>query len=390
MIISNYIADFLDNDLYKITMMQAVIRKFPDTKVKYQFFNRDNRKFPPGFGDRLRELVNQFGLLGLSSEGYDFLQKMRFMSSGFLQTLKNYRYDPQEVIIEQNDHNLEVRIEGYWFRTILWEVPLMALISQLYFEMTGEEGRPEEEVMSIMVDKAQYLRELKVYFADFGTRRRKSLQNHHFLIMKMKENAGEYLVGTSNVYMAMMYGLKAIGTHAHEYFSFHGAKYGYKMANRIALQHWVDVYQGCLGIALSDTFTSEVFLKSFDTLYAKLFDGVRHDSGDPLEFGDQIIKHYQKLGIDPQTKSIVFSDGLNMEEVARIHYHFQGRIKYSFGIGTNFTNDVGVKPLNIVIKMVEAEIEGDWYPTIKLSDNVDKHTGDKNEIQLAKQTLRIF
>jgi nicotinate phosphoribosyltransferase len=171
---------------------------------------------------------------------------------------------------------------------------------------------------------------------------------------------------------------------------FHAARYGYKMANTLALEHWVDVYRGDLGIALSDTFTSDVFFQQFDKKFAKLFDGVRHDSGDPLKFADQTIEHYQKLGINPLSKTIIFSDALNYEKVARITAHCKGRIGVSFGIGTNFTNDVGLKPMNIVIKLVEAYPEGGpWIPVVKLSDEKGKYSGDPEMISLAKIILHI-
>ena len=197
-------------------------------------------------------------------------------------------------------------------------------------------------------------------------------------------------VGTSNVYFAYKYNITPIGTHAHEWFMFHAAKYGYKMANHLSMENWTDVYRGDLGIALSDTFTTEVFFKSFDKKFAKLYDGVRHDSGDPIEFADKVIAHYEKLGIDPKSKAIVFSDSLNPEKAVKIKDHCRSKIKCSFGIGTNFSNDVGVKPLNMVIKMVEAKPEGeDWHHTIKLSDSKGKYTGNVDEIEMAKHVLNI-
>jgi len=188
----------------------------------------------------------------------------------------------------------------------------------------------------------------------------------------------------------MKYKVKPIGTHAHEWFMFHAAKYGYKMANKLAMENWTDVFRGDLGIALSDTFTTEVFFKSFDRKFAKLYDGVRHDSGDAIEFADKVIQHYQSLGIDPKSKVIVFSDGLTPEKAVEIKNHCRSRIKCSFGIGTNFSNDVGPTPLNMVIKITEAKPEGeDWIHCIKLSDSKGKHTGDKKEIEVAKYMLNI-
>jgi len=219
--------------------------------------------------------------------------------------------------------------------------------------------------------------------------------------MSVFDNGNPFLVGTSNVYIAIETGLKAIGTHAHEWFMFHAVHYGYTMANYRALENWVKVYDGDLGIALSDTFTTDIFFRTFDKKFAKLFDGVRHDSGDPFEFTKKVVSHYKKLGIDPSTKTIIFSDGLNTDLAIKLHkfchnfgikvetQHIIPKIRRSFGIGTHFTNDVGVKALNMVIKIVQVKVGDIWVDTVKLSDNPIKHTGTEEEIKLCKQTLRI-
>jgi nicotinate phosphoribosyltransferase len=213
---------------------------------------------------------------------------------------------------------------------------------------------------------------------------------HKRVIQTLKEHGGRNFVGTSNVHLAMQQNVKPIGTHAHEWFMFHAAKYGFKMANAMALEHWVDVYRGDLGIALSDTYTTDEFFEQFDKKFAKLFDGVRHDSGDPIEFAKKTILHYQHLGINPLTKTITFSDSLNYEKVKKITEFCRYKIGFSFGIGTNFTNDVGLKPMNIVIKMTETCIEGEqWTQVVKLSDEPGKHSGDIDTIELAKKVLQI-
>src|SRR5690606_1593200 len=197
-------------------------------------------------------------------------------------------------------------------------------------------------------------------------------------------------IGTSNVYFAMKYNTKPIGTHAHEWFMFHAAKYGYKMANLLGLENWSDVFRGDLGIALSDTYTTEVFFRQFDKKLSKLFDGVRHDSGDPIEFAQKTIDHYQSKGINPLNKTIIFSDGLDYEKVEKIVNFCKDKIGHSFGIGTDFTNDVGLERMNIVIKMTQALAQDSvWTPVIKLSDEPNKHTGDQQEIKTAKYFLNI-
>ncbi len=385
------IHSILDNDLYKFTMQLAVVKKFPRAKVRFEFINRGKDPFPEGFAEELRRQVFAMQNLQLSLEEKLFLEGLYFLEPTYIDFLQGYRYNPGEVGIVQKGNELSVSIEGYWYRTILWEVPLMALISELYFKMTGKQAFADEEVADIARKKAVKYKMLGVQFADFGTRRRYSHYHHNLIIESLKTSGGKNFIGTSNVHFAQKYGLKAIGTHAHEWFMFHAAKYGFKSANKTGLENWVNIFRGDLGIALSDTFTTETFFRSFDTKFAKLFDGVRHDSGDPLAFADKTISHYESLRIDPTTKSIVFSDGLNPEMVETIEKHCRGRIRTSYGIGTNFTNDVGVKPLNIVIKMTAAKPEGQEYtPTVKLSDVAGKHTGDEDTVELAKRVLGIL
>jgi len=380
-----------DNDLYKFTMQHAVVKLFPYAKVRYRFINRGQTKFPEGFGENLRKQIHQMADIALTVDEKQFLaRKCYYLPPTYLDFLSGYRYDPSEVGIIQTGNEVNISIEGFWYRTILWEVPLMAMVSELYFKMTNAETWDEAKILSVAQQKATKFNMLGINVADFGTRRRYSFKNQDRIVNTMLTYGRPSFMGTSNVYFAMKYNLIPIGTHAHEWFMFHAAKYGFKMANKLSLENWVDVFRGDLGIALSDTFTTDVFFRSFDTKFAKLFDGVRHDSGDPIEFADKTIAHYKSLRIDPESKTIVFSDGLDPDTVDTIVKHCRGRIKMSFGIGTNLTNDVGVKPLNIVIKITDARPEGqDWISTVKLSDVSGKYTGDLETINLAKSILRI-
>lgn len=385
------IKSIIDNDLYKFTMQNAVIKIFPRAKVRYQFINRGKTGFPEGFAETLRKEIAKMANLSLTKEEKYFLNReCTYLDPTYLDFLMGYRYDPSEVGVIQKAGDLQISIEGYWYRTILWEVPLMALVSELYFKMTNQKTYDEAKIVDIARKKATQFNMLGINVADFGTRRRYSFENHDRIIKTLKTYGKPSIIGTSNVYFAKKYNLIAVGTHAHEWFMFHAAKYGFKMANKLALENWVKVYRGDLGIALSDTFTSDVFYHAFDTKFAKLFDGVRQDSGNAIEFADKTIKHYKDLKIDPLFKSIIFSDGLDPEMVEKITKHCRNKIKISFGIGTNFTNDVGVKPLNIVIKIIEAKPEGqNWVPTIKLSDTKGKYTGDAESIKLCKEVLQI-
>ena len=385
------INSILDNDFYKFTMQHAVMKLFPKARAKYQFINRGKHVFPAGFAAALQDAVADLAKLRLTDrEKSYFATTCPYIDPTYFDFLQGYHYDPAEVHIEQHDGELTVAVEGYWYRTILWEVPIMSLICELYYELTDQERQPDEQVVITATQKIERYKQMGVTIAEFGTRRRHSYAVHRLVVQALRAAGGSTFIGTSNVHMAMLNQTKPIGTHAHEWFMFHAAKYGFKMANLLGLEHWSDVYRGDLGIALSDTYTTDVFFTQFDKKLTKLFDGVRHDSGDPLAFADQTIAHYQQYGIDPRSKTIIFSDGLNAEKVTRIANHCRGRIGISFGIGTNFTNDVGLPPMNIVIKMTEAyPEEAHWTPVIKLSDESGKHTGDDKMIALAKQILNI-
>lgn len=387
------IQSMIDDDLYKLTMQNAVIKHFPNLKVKYKFTDRNKISFPDGFDKDIMSEVKEMETLKLTNSEKDFLNTKcgNFLPPTYVDFLNGFRYNSNEVTATlDKDNKLEIEIEGYWYRTIKWEVALMAMISELYFIKTGQ------TVDLISVDnlksdiaKAEELVAHNAFFADFGTRRRYSYDNQAKIVQLFLKKGGNNFVGTSNVYLAYKYGTNPIGTMAHEWIMVHAALYGYKMANTMALDNWVDVYGGRLGTALSDTFTTDVFFRTFDTKLSKLFDGVRHDSGDAFEFTDKVIAHYKSLGIDPMTKTIVFSDGLNTKLATKIKNYCVGKIKASFGIGTHFTNDVGVKPLNMVIKISQVWVNGEWVNAVKLSDNVGKNTGDPDEVALSKIVLHI-
>ena len=385
------VVSILDNDFYKFTMQNAVVHLFPKARAKYAFINRGAHVFPVGFDAALKTAIAELGELKLTKAEKIFLaQNCPYLDPVYLDFLQGYRYDPDEVTVQQNGAELSVTVEGYWYRTILWEVPLMFLICELYYTLTGQKRIPDDEVALIAKNKMEKYRALGITIADFGTRRRHSYEVQKITVKALKDHGGPSFSGTSNVHLAMLWNTKPIGTHAHEWFMFHAAKYGFKMSNQLALENWVQVYRGDLGIALSDTYTTEVFFQQFDKKFSKLFDGVRHDSGDPIAFANKTIAHYRQYGIDPLSKTIIFSDSLNYEKVAHIAAYCSNKIGISFGVGTNFTNDVGLKPLNIVLKMTDAlPDEGVWNPVVKLSDEKGKYTGDPETIRLAKRILGL-
>lgn len=383
------IHDFLDNDLYKFTAMNAIQKKFPDSEVVYRFVNRGNTSFPPSFADALKKEVEAMAGVVLSKENEKFMRaKCYYFDSVFFDLLKGFRFNPAEVKVSQEGGKLDVEIRGLWYRTVLWEVPLMAMISELYFQMTGQVARDLERKAT---EKAKAFADIKAEISEFGTRRRYSFDVQDRVIGILKENMKGLLNGTSNVYFAMKYDLIPMGTHPHEWFMYHGAHFGYRSANALALENWVDVYDGYLGIALTDTYTSDNFFNSFDTKYAKLFDGLRWDSGDPFEFTEKAVEHYRKHRVDPKSKTIVYSDALDLEGVKKIKAFVNGRLHDVYGIGTYLTNDVGVTPLNMVIKLFECRPKGSevFLPTVKLSDVEGKHTGYPDEVDLCLRMLRL-
>lgn len=371
------IKSILDNDQYKLSMMNAVLKNYPNTIVQYRYRNRNpkNNIFTYEHVEEIQNEINAMASLSLSAIERKFLEeKAPYLDSMYLDFLSGYRYNPDEVLVSCNDNNeLELEIVGPWYRTILWEVPLMAIISEVYLR-SSLPNMPN--IINKVAAKKNMIGGSEIKVADFGTRRRRSYEVHRAVVKEL----APVLVGTSNVHLAQQFNLTPIGTHAHEWFMFHGAKYGYQSATYKSLEKWSDVYRGNLGIALTDTYTTDVFLRDFDMYFAKLFDGVRHDSGDPIEFGEKIIKHYKSLGIDPMSKTIVFSDGLDVPKAIEISEHFVNRIKISFGIGTNLSNDTGVTPLNMVIKLSGIyDRWGRFIHAVKLSDDVGKHTSDSQE-----------
>jgi len=387
------IKSILDNDLYKFSMQYAVIKLFPRAKVRYTFILRSKVGFPENFAKELREQIQAMAELRLTPEERKFFsEKCSYIDPTFFHFLSGYRYDPSEVGVIQNGEELHVSIEGYWHTTILWEVPILALISELFFKLSKQPISSPGDREANNQKKAAIFNYSNVKVADFGTRRRYSFQVQAEMVRDLSSRMTKGLfVGTSNVYLAFLGNLTPIGTEAHEWFMFHGAKYGFQQANELGLQHWAHVYNGDLGTALCDTYTTDAFLKSFNKKYSKLYDGVRQDSGDVYEFAEKMIAHYKKLGIDPLSKTIVFSDSLDPQKAREINDWCNGKIKCSFGIGTNLSNDVGVTPLNMVIKMTAAKPtpEDEWIPTIKLSDVDGKHTGDQKMIEVCKYLLNI-
>lgn len=389
------ITHFTDDDLYKFTMCCAVIDNYPRTQVKYKFNDRHNTVYPAGFAEELRKQIKYLESLVITDEEIDFLRrKCSYIPSWFCKYLQGFRYNSNLVKVEQDeDGHLSVEFEGYWSETILLEVKVLAIISELYYIMTGEnESLDYDDYYKRSYEKARRLIQSGCSFSDFGTRRRASFKAQDTAIRAMKdcfemnERPGRF-VGTSNVYFAMKYDLTPIGTMAHELICAIAGIYGPQMANFLAMKVWANTYRGALGTFLYDTYGWQIFSLNFSEDYANLFKGLRVDSGDNYEQLNLIIDKYRSLNIDPTTKQVVFSNGLNVDEAIRINDYAKGKCIPSFGIGTHFTNDFpGIKPMNIVIKLLAVKITESWpfyCPTCKLSEDHGKYSG-------SPETVRIF
>jgi nicotinate phosphoribosyltransferase len=295
------------------------------------------------------------------------------------------------VTITQSGGDLTVTVEGLWYRTIFWEVKLLALISELYYLMTGQQPVSEYDLWAY--EKAETLHKHDATFIEFGTRRRFSQKVQERVLRALIKGGKTSLMGTSNIDLARRYDLTPVGTHAHEWVMAHAGMSGYRSATKEALRVWAEEFQGNLGFALTDTFTTEAFLPEFNAYYAKLFDGVRQDSGDPFTFTDRMVAHYRSLHIDPLLKQIVFSDALDVERAIRIREYSEGRIKQAlFGIGTNFSNDVGVIPLNIVMKLsyiITPQQPDRRIYVVKFGDGTGKVTGLDQAVSAARFELGL-
>lgn len=387
------IKSILDTDLYKFTTSYAYSKLFPRAFGEFEFVDRSNDNYPEGFDKLLKDELNKMSELSLTIDEEKFVRKnMPYLPPTYIDFLKGFRFDPSELEIWMNNGKLHIKASGLLYRVTLWETPILATVSELFFRITGK--YPDKEYMeNAAIEKAVKMKEHGITFSLFGMRRRFSFDVEDRVTELLKKHAGESLYGTSNVYMAYKHNLKVSGTHPHEWVQFHGSIYGYKMANYMSMEDWINVYDGDLGTVLTDTYTTDVFLRNFSKKHASLFTSLRHDSGDPLVFVDKVIKRYEELRVDSKLKYLVFSDSLNVDKVIQIKDYCGDRIGATFGIGTNLTNDVGhnIKSMNIVMKLFRCKMTAkeEWQECVKLSDVEGKHTGSEREIALVKETLGL-
>ncbi len=390
------ITSILDTDAYKLHMQQAVFHHYPDATVVAQFRCRSDDLLGQ-YADQIAHQVKLMESLTLTDDEFAYLSGITFFKSDYLNWLKNWRFNSQLLTIKNEDGLLVIQIEGKWVDVILWEVPLLAVIS----EIVHKDRSPNigvEQALARLKDKLvrfdEQTNDLDMSgfnLLDFGTRRRYSFAVQEAVVSYLQNHFSNFH-STSNYLLAYRLGLTPVGTQAHEWFQAHQRlSPNLHDCQKTALQVWLDEYPDDLGVALTDCITMDAFLRDFDYYFASHYQGLRHDSGDPIEWGEKAISHYQQLGIDPKTKLLVFSDSLNFDKALRIYRHFNHRVKLSFGIGGFLACDipsteVNTKSLNIVLKLTECNNQA----VAKLSDSPGKTISqDLAFIDELKRTFKV-
>ncbi|TOF11521.1 nicotinate phosphoribosyltransferase [Vibrio parahaemolyticus] len=386
---SRIIQSALDFDVYKVNMMSAVAALYPDAMVSYKFIVRSEEDLSELLPEVKAEVLKLQDVRFTEDEIAYMKRVAPYLKPEFVEALRHFRFNPQSDVSFHNktmsdgSSQLRITINGLWKETILYETIIMSIVSEVRSRQRWSDI-PFEQFQTVLEDKVRYLKaELErrnitnFKFADMSTRRRFSFQAQRTMLEYLSKELPQCLTGTSNYHLARELDLTPIGTVAHEWFMGHQALVNVRDSQKIALQRWQKMFNGALGIALTDTIGIDAFLKDFDEELSNACVGVRHDSGCPFTWGEKMIAHYESLGIDPMTKTLVFTDGLNFEQALDICEHFQGRVQVSFGIGTSLANDMGnyvndqgeaYQPLSIVIKMVTCN----GSPVAKISDEPEK------------------
>ena len=370
--LSPCVVSLLDTDLYKFNMNQVMFHKHTNLNGTYIFKCRNKDvTFTEEMVEEINAQIDHLCTLSFTDEELDYLGSLRFIKSDYIEFLRLWRPLRRYVTCNTKAENgLHLEVNGPLFSVMQFEIYLLEIVNEVYFRMKYDYIELVNSAKKRLVGKMTGFR-ADIYdfkFAEFGCRRRLSREWQDYVVTELVKDP--HCVGTSNVYLAMKYGVTPIGTYAHEFVQMYQGVPGIQMAytNKVAMEEWFDEYQGDNGTALTDTLGTDLFLRDFTKLQALCYTGVRHDSGDPIEWGEKIIAHYEKLGIDPMTKTLLFSDGLDFDRAQSIYNHFRGRIKVSFGIGTYLSNDTYAEPLNIVIKL--QYVNG--HPVAKISDTPGK------------------
>ncbi|EPN9311764.1 nicotinate phosphoribosyltransferase [Acinetobacter baumannii] len=384
---SPIIHSLLDTDLYKFTMLQVVLHKFPQTHSVYHFRcrNLEDTVYPlVDILDDLNEQLDHLCNLKYKEDELQYLRKLRFIKSDFVDYLELFQLKRRFIHASIDEEGrLDIRIEGPMVQAMIFEIFVLAIVNELYFsriktdEVWAEGERRLQAKLELIqqYEKSQQPNDPPFLVSDFGTRRRYSFEWQKHVVAAFHNTVPNVFRGTSNVLLAKELNITPIGTMAHEFLqAFQALDVRLRDFQKAALETWVQEYRGDLGIALTDVVGMDAFLRDFDLYFAKLFDGLRHDSGDPYEWGDKAYAHYRKLKIDTKTKMLTFSDGLNLPKAWELHQYFKDRFQVSFGIGTNLTNDMGQTPLNIVLKLVECNGQS----VAKISDSPGKTMTDND------------
>ncbi len=370
------ITSLLDTDLYKFTMMQVVLHHFPGAQVEYRFRCRNEGIDLRPYVEMIRQEIGNLCSLRFRDSELEYLRSFRFIKSDFVDFLGLFQMNGKYIAVSRSPKDngeIDIVIRGPWLHTILFEVPVLAIVNEIYFRETvrtpdyaGGRRRLEQKISSI-ADQPDLV---GLRIADYGTRRRFSRLWHEEVLLSCRERLGPVFAGTSNVHYAMKHGVTPLGTMAHEYLQACQAL-GPRLRDTqvFGFETWAREYRGDLGIALSDVYGMSAFLRDFDMYFCKLFDGARHDSGDPFEWAERLIRHYEANRVDPKTKTLVFSDALTFPLMIELYRRFHDRTRIAFGIGTNLTNDLGHLPLQIVIKMIRCN----GQPVAKISDTPAKN-----------------
>lgn len=355
------VRSLLDTDLYKFTMWQVLWHRHPQTQAEYRFVcrNRPDRPLADLQGEVSRQL-DHLCSLSFTDDELAYLGGLRFMQPDFIEFLRLFRLQRRFIEVAARGEALEVVARGPQVHAMAFEIHVLSIVNELHFrrfdpEPALAEGRRRlrDKVERVRAHAVEAVHAPAFEFFDFGTRRRFSAAWQEEVVGTFQRELPDGFKGTSNVDLARRLGLTPIGTMAHEYLqSFQAFNVGLRHFQRAALETWAQAYRGDLSIALTDVVSMDAFLADFDLYFAKLYDGLRHDSGDPVEWGEKALAHYAGLGLDARTKRLVFSDGLDLDTAVGLHRHFSGRVQTGFGIGTHLTNDLGLTPLNIVMKLV--------------------------------------
>lgn len=387
------ITHFTDNDLYSFTCQYYILQKYPRAEVEYTFFDRNKTVYPKGFAELLQQQMNGMANVVITSEEIEFMKrKCYFLPNWYIDTfLKGYRFNPNELTIIQDEQGyLDIKVKGKWYSTIMWEMPILSTISELMHILNGDIDKYDEEkefTKSIM--KAEKILTSGLKLSDMGTRRRFSFKHHDSVIAAFKymleRDCGDYtgkFNGTSNVYFAMKYDLTPIGTMSHQIISFEETVSGIFECNYNTMNKWSEVYDGANGIFLYDCFGDKVFLNNLSKRMAMLYSGLRVDSGNEEEQTKKIIEKYSQLGINPKSKQVVYSNGLNIDRAIEIHNNVKDFVDDSYGMGTFLTCDItNCKPMNIVVKLTKGRIteSREWHDCVKLSCDKGKTLGNKDK-----------